>query len=165
MQNVEKETNRFYIWEVLVMHSLLKRRGENKIGLLTFGQSTNCKCFFIEVFHEDGIITGYRHPRSSATDCILSLFQMTNETLNIWTHFLPTWYSWQFFFSCFSFTAKLFSPPCCALGKIDNMRHTWQNLDSAGRWPGLYMRWQLSDQVQSYIIVTEDFLLFSPFTK
>ncbi|KAJ8248700.1 hypothetical protein GJAV_G00226790 [Gymnothorax javanicus] len=44
------------------------------------------------VFHEDGIISGYRHPRSSATDCVLSLFQLTNETLNIWTHFLPTWY-------------------------------------------------------------------------
>uniref|UniRef100_A0A3B4ZNM4 Progestin and adipoQ receptor family member Vb n=1 Tax=Stegastes partitus TaxID=144197 RepID=A0A3B4ZNM4_9TELE len=45
-----------------------------------------------KVFHEDSIISGYRHPHSSATDCILSLFHMTNETLNIWTHFLPTWY-------------------------------------------------------------------------
>ncbi|NXC26834.1 MPRGB protein, partial [Campylorhamphus procurvoides] len=27
-----------------------------------------------------------------ATDCLLSVFQMTNETLNIWTHFLPAWY-------------------------------------------------------------------------
>ncbi|XP_077570231.1 membrane progestin receptor gamma-B [Stigmatopora nigra] len=43
-------------------------------------------------FHEDSIISGYRYPRSSAMDCILSLFQLTNETLNIWTHFLPTWY-------------------------------------------------------------------------
>ncbi|TRY55689.1 hypothetical protein DNTS_010271 [Danionella cerebrum] len=41
-------------------------------------------------FHEDGIISGYRHPRSSATDCVWSLFQLTNETLNVWTHFLPT---------------------------------------------------------------------------
>ncbi len=46
-----------------------------------------------QVFHEDSIISGYRHPRSSATDCVLSLFQLTNETLNVWTHFLPTWYS------------------------------------------------------------------------
>ncbi|XP_069079028.1 membrane progestin receptor gamma isoform X1 [Pleurodeles waltl] len=45
-----------------------------------------------KVFHEDSILFGYRHPRSSATDCIISVFQMTNETLNIWTHFLPTWY-------------------------------------------------------------------------
>ncbi|XP_053347375.1 membrane progestin receptor gamma-B isoform X1 [Clarias gariepinus] len=45
-----------------------------------------------KAFQEDSIISGYRHPRSSATDCILSLFQLTNETLNVWTHFLPTWY-------------------------------------------------------------------------
>ncbi|XP_043935120.1 membrane progestin receptor delta-like [Protopterus annectens] len=49
------------------------------------------------VFREDGIISGYRHPRSSAFDCVLSSFQMTNETVNIWTHFLPTWYFlWRF---------------------------------------------------------------------
>ncbi|XP_029436463.1 membrane progestin receptor delta [Rhinatrema bivittatum] len=44
------------------------------------------------VFREDGIISGYRPPKSSALECILSSFRMTNETLNIWTHFLPTWY-------------------------------------------------------------------------
>ncbi|KAF6293400.1 progestin and adipoQ receptor family member 6 [Rhinolophus ferrumequinum] len=44
------------------------------------------------VFWEDGIISGYRRPTSSALDCVLSSFQMTNETVNIWTHFLPTWY-------------------------------------------------------------------------
>ncbi|XP_016049080.2 membrane progestin receptor delta isoform X2 [Erinaceus europaeus] len=44
------------------------------------------------VFWEDGIMSGYRHPSSSAVDCILSSFQMTNETVNIWSHFLPTWY-------------------------------------------------------------------------
>uniref|UniRef100_A0A8C1YZH3 Uncharacterized protein n=1 Tax=Cyprinus carpio TaxID=7962 RepID=A0A8C1YZH3_CYPCA len=49
-----------------------------------------------KAFHEDSIISGYRHPRSSATDCVLSLFQLTNETLNVWTHFLPTWYSETF---------------------------------------------------------------------
>ncbi|XP_072918454.1 LOW QUALITY PROTEIN: membrane progestin receptor delta-like [Hemitrygon akajei] len=45
-----------------------------------------------KVFREDGIVGGYRNPQSSAKDCLLSTFQMTNETLNIWTHFLPTWY-------------------------------------------------------------------------
>ncbi|KAM9311946.1 membrane progestin receptor gamma [Gastrophryne carolinensis] len=45
-----------------------------------------------KVFHEDSIICGYRSPRCSAKACVLSLFQMTNETLNIWTHFIPTWY-------------------------------------------------------------------------
>uniref|UniRef100_H0WCZ0 Progestin and adipoQ receptor family member 6 n=1 Tax=Cavia porcellus TaxID=10141 RepID=H0WCZ0_CAVPO len=44
------------------------------------------------VFWEDGIMSGYRHPTSSALDCVLSSFQMTNETVNIWTHFLPTWF-------------------------------------------------------------------------
>ncbi|NXF53597.1 PAQR6 protein, partial [Oceanites oceanicus] len=49
------------------------------------------------VFWEDGIMSGYRHPKSSALDCVLSSFQMTNETVNIWTHFLPTWYFvWRF---------------------------------------------------------------------
>lgn len=46
----------------------------------------------LQVFHEQGIVFGYRHPQSSATACVLSLFQMTNETLNIWTHLLPFWY-------------------------------------------------------------------------
>ncbi|KAL4646791.1 progestin and adipoQ receptor family member 6-like [Arapaima gigas] len=50
-----------------------------------------------KVFQEDGITSGYRHPRSSALDCILSSFQMNNETVNIWTHFLATWYFlWRF---------------------------------------------------------------------
>ncbi|XP_030313166.1 membrane progestin receptor gamma isoform X3 [Calypte anna] len=43
-------------------------------------------------YQEQGILFGYRPPRSSAADCLLSVFQMTNETLNIWTHFLPAWY-------------------------------------------------------------------------
>ncbi|XP_071763212.1 membrane progestin receptor delta isoform X1 [Centroberyx gerrardi] len=54
-----------------------------------------------KVFREDGIISGYRHPRSSAMDCLLSSFQMNNETVNIWTHFLPTWYFlWRFSVLC-----------------------------------------------------------------
>ncbi|XP_060613873.2 membrane progestin receptor delta [Anolis sagrei] len=49
------------------------------------------------IFWEDGIISGYRHPKSSALDCVLSSFQLNNETINIWTHFLPTWYFlWRF---------------------------------------------------------------------
>ncbi|KAJ4933262.1 hypothetical protein JOQ06_030095, partial [Pogonophryne albipinna] len=43
-----------------------------------------------KVFREESIISGYRHPHSSALDCVLSSFQMNNETVNIWTHFLPT---------------------------------------------------------------------------
>ncbi|KQK84763.1 membrane progestin receptor gamma-B-like protein [Amazona aestiva] len=43
-------------------------------------------------YQEQGILFGYRPPRSSAADCLLSVFQMTNETLNIWTHFVPAWF-------------------------------------------------------------------------
>ncbi|XP_061573423.1 membrane progestin receptor delta isoform X2 [Cololabis saira] len=54
-----------------------------------------------KVFREDSIISGYRHPSSSALDCVLSSFQLTNETINIWTHFLPTWYFlWRFSVLC-----------------------------------------------------------------
>ncbi|XP_004628838.1 membrane progestin receptor gamma isoform X1 [Octodon degus] len=50
-----------------------------------------------QAFRERGIVFGYRHPQSSATACLLSLFQMTNETLNIWTHLLPFWFfAWRF---------------------------------------------------------------------
>lgn len=45
-----------------------------------------------EHFHEHFIERGYRHPKSSAWQCVLSLFDATNETLNFWTHFLPSWY-------------------------------------------------------------------------
>ncbi|XP_064336845.1 membrane progestin receptor gamma isoform X1 [Camelus dromedarius] len=54
-------------------------------------------CLPLQVFHEQGILFGYRHPQSSATACVLSLFQMTNETLNIWTHLLPfCFFTWRF---------------------------------------------------------------------
>lgn len=49
-----------------------------------------------KVVQEDGIMSGYRDPRSTALDCVLSSFQIHNETINIWTHFLPTWYfAWR----------------------------------------------------------------------
>ncbi|XP_076006335.1 membrane progestin receptor delta [Genypterus blacodes] len=54
-----------------------------------------------KVFREESIISGYRHPQSSVRDCLLSSFQMNNETINIWTHFLPTWYFvWRFSLLC-----------------------------------------------------------------
>lgn len=45
-----------------------------------------------EEFHESFIVKGYRSPKSSAIQCILSVFEANNETLNFWTHFLPCWY-------------------------------------------------------------------------
>ncbi|KFM62206.1 Membrane progestin receptor gamma, partial [Stegodyphus mimosarum] len=41
---------------------------------------------------EVAILTGYRSPSSSVKDCALSVFVATNETLNFWTHFIPTFY-------------------------------------------------------------------------
>lgn len=49
-----------------------------------------------EHFKELYILRGYRDPRSSACQCIFSMFKATNETLNFWTHFLPfLYFSWQ----------------------------------------------------------------------
>ncbi|CAG0887805.1 unnamed protein product [Darwinula stevensoni] len=41
---------------------------------------------------EPAIITGYRPLPSTAKDCLESLFIPSNETINFWTHFLPTWF-------------------------------------------------------------------------
>uniref|UniRef100_A0A8D2PS54 Uncharacterized protein n=1 Tax=Zosterops lateralis melanops TaxID=1220523 RepID=A0A8D2PS54_ZOSLA len=38
---------------------------------------------------EPGILSGYRPPRSSVSQCLLSVFHMNNETLNVWTHLGP----------------------------------------------------------------------------
>ncbi|GFO30359.1 membrane progestin receptor gamma [Plakobranchus ocellatus] len=45
-----------------------------------------------ERFHEHYILRGYRQPKSSLAQCLISIFDPTNETLNVWTHFLPTCY-------------------------------------------------------------------------
>ncbi|XP_061526408.1 membrane progestin receptor gamma-B isoform X2 [Phycodurus eques] len=72
--------------------TLIKTRGtpRHQPQVCSLADSSYLQLF--AVFHEDSIISGYRSPCSSAMDCIFSLFQLTNETLNIWTHFLPTWY-------------------------------------------------------------------------
>ena len=40
-------------------------------------------------FREVFICSGYRKPYGSALDCIKSVFQPFNETVNVWTHFIP----------------------------------------------------------------------------
>ena len=42
-----------------------------------------------EQYQEPFILTGYRQPHSSFLYCIVSAFRLNNETLNIWTHFIP----------------------------------------------------------------------------
>ncbi|KAM4602474.1 membrane progestin receptor gamma-B-like [Polymixia lowei] len=96
-----------------------------------------------KVFHEHGIISGYRHPCSSATDCILSLFQLTNETLNIWTHFLPTWYflwklltvvlmqtAWQ---DSFTWPLVVFLLSCCIYPLASSCAHTFSTMSARAR--------------------------------
>jgi len=43
-----------------------------------------------EAIREPGIFTGYRAEDCTVGECCRSLFCGTNETLNFWTHFLPT---------------------------------------------------------------------------
>lgn len=45
-----------------------------------------------EHFQESFILSGYRSPCSTASQCVFSVFQLTNETLNIWTHLIPAVY-------------------------------------------------------------------------
>lgn len=40
------------------------------------------------------MFAGYRSPKSSPSQCLISIFKATNETLNFWTHFLPSVYFW-----------------------------------------------------------------------
>uniref|UniRef100_A0A3P9LL11 Progestin and adipoQ receptor family member 5 n=1 Tax=Oryzias latipes TaxID=8090 RepID=A0A3P9LL11_ORYLA len=96
-----------------------------------------------KVFQEDCIISGYRQPRSSAVDCIRSLFQLTNETLNIWTHFLPTWYflwklvtvvlmqtAWQ---DSLTWPLLVFLSSCCIYPLASSCAHTFSSMSTRAR--------------------------------
>ncbi|XP_048381459.1 membrane progestin receptor delta isoform X1 [Stegostoma tigrinum] len=92
------------------------------------------------VFREDGIISGYRHPRSSALDCLLSSFQMTNETVNIWTHFLPTWYflwrflvlshSMDFYNEAYAWPLLVYMLVICLYPFISSCAHTFSTMSA-----------------------------------
>ncbi|XP_017309110.1 membrane progestin receptor delta isoform X3 [Ictalurus punctatus] len=96
-----------------------------------------------KVFWEDSIISGYRHPQSSALDCVLSSFQMTNETVNIWTHFLPTWYFlWRFCVLCSTvdFLSESYTWPLlvymlliCLYPFTSSCAHTFSTMSSEAR--------------------------------
>uniref|UniRef100_A0A8C5MVV5 Progestin and adipoQ receptor family member 5 n=1 Tax=Leptobrachium leishanense TaxID=445787 RepID=A0A8C5MVV5_9ANUR len=96
-----------------------------------------------KVFHEDSILYGYRSPQSSALSCILSLFQMTNETVNIWTHFIPTWYflwkmlsmlcsnnSWH---DPFMWPLFVFMLSCCIYPFASTCAHTFSVMSTQAR--------------------------------
>nr|CAH8843282.1 unnamed protein product [Trichobilharzia regenti] len=63
-------------------HGYLKRR---KLEILSASQIS-------PDFHEVGILSGYRKPSASFTSGVLSIFQLHNETMNIWTQIIPTVY-------------------------------------------------------------------------
>uniref|UniRef100_A0A4W4F1Z9 Progestin and adipoQ receptor family member Vb n=1 Tax=Electrophorus electricus TaxID=8005 RepID=A0A4W4F1Z9_ELEEL len=94
-------------------------------------------------FQEDSIISGYRHPRSSATDCVLSLFQLTNETLNVWTHFLPTWYFlWKLltvvfmqdvWSDAYSWPLLVYLLSCCVYPLASSCAHTFSSMSMRAR--------------------------------
>ncbi|XP_065123867.1 membrane progestin receptor gamma-B isoform X1 [Paramisgurnus dabryanus] len=96
-----------------------------------------------KAFHEDSIISGYRHPRSSATDCVLSLFQLTNETLNVWTHFLPTWYFlWKLmsvllmenvWHDEYTWPLLVYLFSCCVFPLASSCAHTFSSMSTRAR--------------------------------
>lgn len=96
-----------------------------------------------KVFHEDSIICGYRSPPISATACVLSLFQMTNETLNIWTHFIPTWYFLWRLLVLLSSPGSLHDPflwplfvyllSCCIYPLMSTCAHTFSVMSTQAR--------------------------------
>ncbi|XP_041444114.1 membrane progestin receptor gamma-B isoform X3 [Xenopus laevis] len=95
-----------------------------------------------KVFHEDSILCGYRSPCSSAKTCILSLFQMTNETLNIWTHFIPTWYFlWRmlsflysgFWDDPFLWPLLVYQLSCCIYPLASTCAHTFSVMSTKAR--------------------------------
>ncbi|KAL7878789.1 hypothetical protein AOLI_G00097630 [Acnodon oligacanthus] len=95
-----------------------------------------------KVFHEDGIVSGYRYPYSSAKDCVLSLFQLTNETLNIWTHFLPTWFFlWKLlmvleeeeWWDSYYWPLLTFLMSCCLYPLASSCAHTFSPMSERAR--------------------------------
>uniref|UniRef100_A0A8D0HBD1 Progestin and adipoQ receptor family member 5 n=1 Tax=Sphenodon punctatus TaxID=8508 RepID=A0A8D0HBD1_SPHPU len=95
------------------------------------------------VFREQGILFGYRPPKCSAADCILSVFQLTNETVNIWTHFLPTWYFlWKLLalFYALDFWNDMYVWPflaymvtCCIYPLASSCAHTFSTMSTRAR--------------------------------
>ncbi|NXM78903.1 MPRGB protein, partial [Serilophus lunatus] len=89
-------------------------------------------------YREQGILSGYRRPRSSATACVLSAFQMTNETLNIWTHFVPTWYFVWALLGCVgqdpqAWPLLAYLGTCCLYPLASSCAHTFSTMSGRAR--------------------------------
>ncbi|XP_030650026.1 membrane progestin receptor gamma-B [Chanos chanos] len=132
-----------------------------------------------KAFHEDSIISGYRHPRSSATDCVLSLFQLTNETLNVWTHFLPTWYFlWKLLTvvlmkdvwnDAFTWPLLVFLLSCCMYPLASSCAHTFSTMSTTSRHIcfffdyGALSFYSLASAISYSVYVTPDIWVNSTF--
>nr|XP_056721861.1 membrane progestin receptor gamma [Euleptes europaea] len=96
-----------------------------------------------KVFRERDILFGYRHPWSSARDCIFSVFQMTNETVNIWTHLLPSGYflwklfvllfAWDVWNDPFAWPFLTYMLTCCLYPLASSFAHTFSTMSCQAR--------------------------------
>ncbi|KAI8493711.1 Progestin and adipoQ receptor member [Branchiostoma belcheri] len=100
-------------------------------------------------YREHCIVHGYRKPKSSATDCVLSLFQLTNETLNFWTHFLPFWYfiwrlvavsyDFDFWVDPYTWPLLVFMLSCCAYPITSSMAHCFNCMSDRAQHISYFM--------------------------
>ena len=96
-----------------------------------------------EHFHEKFIFKGYRHPKSTPFQCVLSLFDATNETLNFWTHFLPSWYfiwmlkelsdNLDFRNDCYTWPLLGYFCMCCIYPLASAIAHTFNTMSGKAR--------------------------------
>ncbi|XP_060568494.1 membrane progestin receptor gamma-like [Ruditapes philippinarum] len=102
-----------------------------------------------EHFHESYIVNGYRNPKSPPFQCLLSVFDATNETLNFWTHFLPSWYfmwilkdlSYTLDFQHDSYTWPLlgYMCMCCIYPLASSIAHTFNTMSDKARHVCFFM--------------------------
>ncbi|KAK3106379.1 hypothetical protein FSP39_018838 [Pinctada imbricata] len=96
-----------------------------------------------EHFHELFIMGGYRHPKSTAKQCVLSVFDPTNETLNFWTHFLPSLYfiwvlrdlteTLDFRNDSFTWPLLMYMFACCIFPLASATAHTFNTMSYHAR--------------------------------
>ena len=73
--------------------------------VLPRAQTTTSSHQVIVLYREPGILTGYRLPGQSFRYYLASVFQIHNETVNIWTHFVG------FFLVLYRWLTFLYDPP------------------------------------------------------
>ena len=96
-----------------------------------------------EQFRERFIHSGYRPPRSTGLQCVLSLFRKNNETLNVWTQFLPGCYvlwtlstlthSSDFRYDDYACPLVCYLVLCCVFLLTSAVAHTFNVLSATAR--------------------------------